>query len=244
MVPTGASGKKNINEITKLFDQWNNDTPLKSIAFEGIHVIPALLLQKSSEKSKARNHLVALERRLKLWDEGDINELLDECKEMQESLPSTNNPTNLQKTSMKFKHLMQRGNADGARKLLTNDMSNGILPLTDETLHLFRTKNSEIKKAYEEVLLQGGIKQVHPVVYEAIDEALLSKAAFKKKGGCGPSGFDAENWRRILVSKSFGSSFLDFQKSFGNFTKTLCTRNLNTLINDFGDTLEGFMQIV
>ena len=58
--------------------------------------------------------------------------MLDECKEMQESLPSTNNPTNLQKTSMKFKHLMQRGNADGARKLLTNDMSNGILPLTDE----------------------------------------------------------------------------------------------------------------
>ena len=163
---------------------------------------------------------------------------------MQESLPSTNNPTNLQKTSMKFKHLMQRGNAEGARKLLTNDMSNGILPLTDETLHLCRTKNSEIKKAYEEVLLQGGVKQVHPVVYEAIDEALISKAAFKKKGGCGPSGFDAENWRRILVSKSFGSSFLDFQKSFGNFTKTLCTRNLNTLINDFGDTLEGFMQIV
>ena len=79
---------------------------------------------------------------------------------------------------------------------------------------------------------------MHPVVYEAIVEALISKAALKTRGGCGPSGFDAEYWRRILVFKSFGSSSLDFQKLLGNFTKTLCTRNLNVLINDFGDTLK------
>ena len=74
MVPTVASVKKSINEITKLFDQWSIDTPLKSIALETIHVITALLLQKLSKNSKARNHLIALERRLKLWDEGNINE--------------------------------------------------------------------------------------------------------------------------------------------------------------------------
>ena len=42
-------------------------------------------------------------------------------------------------------------------------MSNGILPLTDETLHLLRTKHQEMKSAHEEVLLQGPIKQVYPV---------------------------------------------------------------------------------
>ena len=58
MVPTGASVKKSINKITKLFDQWSNDTPLKSIALGTIHVITALLLQKLSKKSKSRNHLL------------------------------------------------------------------------------------------------------------------------------------------------------------------------------------------
>ena len=172
MVPTGASGKNFINEITRLFDQWTNNTPLKSIALKAIHVMPALLLQKPSRKSKARDYLIALERRLKLWGEGNINELLDESKENQERLPSTNTPMNLQKISMKFKHLMQKGNVNGAFKLLTNNMSNGILPLTDETLHLLRTKHPEMQNSHEEVLLQGPIKQVHPVVYEAIEEAL------------------------------------------------------------------------
>ena len=114
MVPTGASGKKFINEITRLFAQWTNDTSLKSVALKAVHVMPALLLQKPSRKSKARDHLIALERRLKLWGEGNINELLDESKEIQERLPSTNTPMNLQKISMKFKHLMQKGNVNGA----------------------------------------------------------------------------------------------------------------------------------
>ena len=57
--------------------------------------MPALLLQKPSRKSKARDHLSALERRLKLWGEGNINKLLDESKEIQERLPSTNTSMNL-----------------------------------------------------------------------------------------------------------------------------------------------------
>ena len=34
---------------------------------------------------------------------------------------------------------------------------------------------------------------------------------------------------------------MDLRKSFANFTKTLCTRNLNTPINDVADTLEAFI---
>ena len=98
--------------------------------------MPASLLQKPKRNSKALNHLIALERRFKLWDEGNVNELLNESKEIQERLLSTNIPMNLQKISMKFKHLMQKGNVNGALNLLIKNMSNGILPLTDETLHL------------------------------------------------------------------------------------------------------------
>ena len=116
---------------------------------------------------------------------------------------------NLQKIYMKFNHLMQKGNVSGALRLLINNMSNGILKLIDETLHLLHTKHPEMQNSHEEVLLQGPIKQIHPVVYKANSETLISTAASKTKCGCGPSGCDPENWLRILVSKSFESSSLD-----------------------------------
>ena len=149
MVPTDVSGKMFINEITRPFDQWTNDTSLESIALKVIHVMPALFLQKPSRKSKTRDHLIGLERRLKLWDEGNIYELLDESKKI---LSSTNTPMYLQRISMNFKHLMQKGNVNGALKLLKNNMSDGILPLTVESLHLLRTKHSgmQSRKSYSQ----------------------------------------------------------------------------------------------
>ena len=45
---------------------------------------------------------------------------------------------------------MQKGNVNGGLKLLINNMSNGILPLTDETLHLLRTEHPEMQNAHEE----------------------------------------------------------------------------------------------
>ena len=136
MVPTSTSGKKFFNKTTIHFDQWTNDTPLKSIALKAINVMPDLLQQKPSRKSRAPGHLIPLLRRLKLWDGGNINELLDESKKIQERLPSTNTAMNLQKIPMKFKYLMQNGNVNEALKLLANNMSNRILPLADETLYL------------------------------------------------------------------------------------------------------------
>ena len=68
MLPTGASGKKYIDEITCVFNLWVNNTPYKSIAPLVVHVMPAFLLQKPSTSSKSKEHLEALTRRLSLWN--------------------------------------------------------------------------------------------------------------------------------------------------------------------------------
>ena len=99
---------------------------------------------------------------------------------------------NIVKMSSKFKDLVQKGNVNGALKLLTKNMNNGILPLTDETLQLLHTKHPESKEATPDVLLQEPIQQVHQVVYDDIDEALVMKAAMKTEGGSGPLGLDAD----------------------------------------------------
>ena len=76
-MPSSETGEKYIEEITRLLKLWIQDSPLKAIAFKAIHVMPTLLLQKHTENSKSKKQLVSLERRLKLWLEEDISNLLD-----------------------------------------------------------------------------------------------------------------------------------------------------------------------
>ena len=67
------------------------------------------------------------------------------------------------------------------------------------------------------------------------------KVAIKSKGDCGPSGHDADNWPRVLVFKSFSSCSLDIQKSFANFFKKLCIKNIHASDNVIESRLEAFM---
>ena len=50
---------------------------------------------------------------------------------------------------------MQKSNVNGALCILTNNMSNRILPLSDETLKILYLKHPEAQQAHHEVILQG-----------------------------------------------------------------------------------------
>ena len=81
MLPTGAAAKKYITETTKLMNGWTNNLPLRDIAFKAIHIMPSPLLQKPSKRYKAEDHLKALERRIDLWSNGNIDELFLRAKQ-------------------------------------------------------------------------------------------------------------------------------------------------------------------
>ena len=87
-------------------------------------LMPAFLLQKPSKSLKSKNHHAALERRLKLWEEGKIEELLYEVQTIQEKLKSSDSSMTITKISMKIRILISKDNMNGALKLLTNNMSN------------------------------------------------------------------------------------------------------------------------
>ena len=124
------------------------DSPLKDISMMAIHVIPALLLQKPS-KSKSKDHTKALERRLKLWDEGKLDDLSHEDKTNQDNLKTYEYTYDIGRLSKQFRDRMQKGEINGALRLLTNNMSNVILPLNEDTLLLLEQKHSEGKPAME-----------------------------------------------------------------------------------------------
>ena len=66
-------------------------------------------------------------------------------------------------------------------------------------------------------------ERIYPVRFESFTEKLIRRAATKTKRVSGTSGMDADGWRRILASNSFGASNNDLRKAFANIVKKLCT---------------------
>ena len=81
-------------------------------------IIPNLLLQKPSKLSKAKKHLKALERRLKLWKQSNLNELLHKAMTTQKYLKNISSSWVIRKRSKNFASLMYKGNVNAAIKAL------------------------------------------------------------------------------------------------------------------------------
>jgi len=134
LLPTGSAGKRYIDETTRLLNSWSQNSPLKHIAMKAIMIMPSLLLQKPGKNSKSVDHRKALERRLQLWHAGEFWKLFEEANALQARLPDNLDRKSMNKISKQFADRMKKGNINGALKLLTKNMQNGVLPLNEETL--------------------------------------------------------------------------------------------------------------
>ena len=235
MLPNGAAGKNFIREATRLLNAWIDDSLIKPICMKAIHIMPALLLQKPFKNSKSKDHSKALERRLEKWHQGKFQELYEEAETIQQRLSKPSRKNDIASISKRFKDHMQRGNVNAAIRLLTDNMSHGILPLNKETLGLLIQKHPESEEATKDVILQGPIKEANPIVFETIDESLILKSAQATKGGSGPSGMDADGWRKPLTSKVYGDCGVDLRTALANFTKRVCREDV------CDDSLEAFI---
>ena len=227
--------------MTRLVNSWVNDSPIKDVALKALHVMPALLLQKPSKKSKSKDHTNALERRMNLWTKGELLALFDECVTIQERLNPPNVKADISSISKKFRTLMQKGDVNGALRILTDNMNNGILPLNDDTLLLLEQKHPGVGEVYAEALLDEPFKRIHPIVFDAINEDTVLKAATVTKGGSGPSGLDADGWRRILCSSVFGTTNLDLRKAIAELIKKLCIEPITPNTDGTSSSIEAFV---
>ena len=84
--------------------------------------MPALFLQKPNKNSKSKDHLVSLERRLKIWEEGNISNLLHEAETIQEKMKISEKGMNIEKIFLKFKNMMSKGNVNKVFKPLTENI--------------------------------------------------------------------------------------------------------------------------
>ena len=131
---------------------------------------------------------------------------------------------------------MRKRNAHNAMKLLTNNMKN-VLSLNKKTLEQLKQKHPQRRDADPEIMLPGKPEEIHPIKFHSINAENVRKAALKKMGGAGPSGLDADGWKRIFTLSQIGDSTDDLCKTFAEVIKKLCT------VKNQSTSLEAFLAI-
>ena len=72
LLPFGSTGKRFIEEMTRIINNWTFKSEQDSIAMKALMVLPTLLLQKTSFTPKSKDNAETLKRRLDQWKDGQF----------------------------------------------------------------------------------------------------------------------------------------------------------------------------
>ena len=84
LLTTGAAGKGLIEETIRLVNSWTYKLDLETIALKALMIMPCLLLQKTFLNSKSKENSETLKRRLSLWKNRQLDQLMFEGKTIQD----------------------------------------------------------------------------------------------------------------------------------------------------------------
>ena len=102
-----------------------------------------------------------------------------------------------------FAKLVLEGQINAALRFVSESSSGGVLPLTDDVMAQRKEKHPNPQPTKLGSLLFGSIDdEVPETLYAEINGEMVREAALRTKGAGGPSGIDANDFRRIMASKS------------------------------------------
>ena len=117
MLLSGKVGKEFVEECCRLVNEWVDDGPLHLIALKVIMIMPSLLLQKPSKKSKSKYHVEKLRKRLDLWKSGSFDELVREARFIQSNFSQHRGADNIEQVAKKFNGFIINGKINAALNL-------------------------------------------------------------------------------------------------------------------------------
>ena len=140
LVPRGKAGKDFINEISRLLSLFTLKSPWEPVALSLVQIFIPLMLQKPSQRSKAKENSKYLASRLLNWQQGNLGAILSECREIQKKVRKLNSSKdfnlsfsfsnslflNLRKI---FCQRMLEGKIGQATRLIDNENRTGLLPV-------------------------------------------------------------------------------------------------------------------
>ena len=110
---------------------------------------------------------------------------------------------------------------------MDRESNTGILSLSDEVLEDLKKKHPPPEPIEENSLLGGPVEQILPCYFDTIDEQTVLKAALNTKGSAGPSGMDADLYRRLLCSKNFQATGKALREQIALLARNLATKIYN-----------------
>ena len=229
-VPYGKAGKSFVSELARLFKAFATGSALESIALKAATLLPLLLLQKPARRSKAKDHSTCLERRLNTWLGGDLDELLKEGRTIQRRIPKASPSLSNDRLAHSFANLMFHGKTRAALRLLSDECKGAVLQLDDPIVSgteqttvrdVLASKHPPGQPAHPDAVTDDDPPEIHPVLFESLDAAMIRSSALRTSGAAGPSGVDALGWRRLCTS--FKSASTELCHSLALVAKRLCT---------------------
>ena len=216
LVPYGSMGTDFVSELLdSLRPGYGSASALESRALKAAMVLPAPLLQRPHGRSKSRDHVKCLERRLPLWRDGDIDALLDEGRAIQQHLKHSRPPSSADNSRV-FARLVFHGKIKAAMRFLQEQSRGSFLPLStpvgeSSVFNELVKKHPDPSPVSPASLVSPGtsvLKACHPVIFDCLDGDLIRRTAVRVAGSAGPSGVDALGWRRLCTSFRSASSDL------------------------------------
>ena len=191
-------------------------------------ILPHLALSRTKNTHDGSNNKT-IKRRLQAWYSFNFSELFCEAKAIQMRMNSRNKQ---QHSDLKmFNDFMSRGKISNAIRVLSDEHKGGVLAPTDlidgrPVLEILRDKHPE-GQPLEPSCIQSEHPRTlpyHPAVFDKISARLVRKHAMKTHGSAGPSGLDADDWRRLL--SAFGQTSTNLCKLVAKFAKRLATSTI------------------
>ena len=226
LVPYGKTGKEFIDKLSDHINDWNNGVEGSHVSLKSAIVLMAVGLQKPHMKSKSKDHQECLAKRLTFWKEGKIDTLMREGRMIQRKLSNSKKDQTPNKAKV-FANLVMRGEIHSAIRYLCEDNGGGILPLNDDVMSQLKEKHPDAQEAHLGSLLFGPIEDIPDVIFQEIDGEMVRETALKTKGSGGPSGVDANGFKRLLASKSFKRSGTNLCNAIATMTRKLCTEHVD-----------------
>ena len=236
-IPSGKNGKAFVSELARLFRSFAEATALELVALKAAMVMPHLLLQKPSQKSKAKDHCVILGRRLRMWHQGDIDGLTREGRVLQRSLETSRNlQFSDDQLASRFSRLMLAGNMRAALRLLSGERRGSVLsvhqnvvpddPSSATVLDVLKDKHPPAADIDSDALISESERgpESHPVLFERITSDTIRRAALRCGGSAGPSGLDSAAWQRLCTS--FKGPSTELCTALALVARRICTQRV------------------
>ena len=216
-VPFGEHGSAFVDELASLITGFAENASIRAIAWKAVVVACHLLLQRpnvSDDNSggSSSNFAEHLHRRLGLWKSQQVPALYDEAACIQAHLPTMGRPAKRNGepqscSDRTFANLVFSGKIQSASRYISSDACKGVLRLDDPV-------TPDSPKTVKDVLLEKHPKAVtpptrclleeqpgtiNPIIFDSLTAALVRDVGRRVQGSAGPSGLDADAWKRMLT---------------------------------------------